>query len=666
MAQELESGSGTEEECETEGVTEPVTEAAEALERDVHYEVTGDLGSWYRDTNGLLWIQAGTAIYAEPISGSGYNTGSSLENLTADGLFSFTLKKVKKDGTVAKESTLLEESYCVDGEAPSARFQISGNQVGDKIYASGTCSVSVSVEPDGKSGLKGTSYKILPCDINGSVSENAESAAWTDCGSAATVLISEEGLYRVYVKTVDMVGNITYSRSSIICVDGTAPVITIEGVGDQTANSGSVCLSVNGTDTWFKAGSLQVSIVGANQGNVPALKESGSNDSGAWMEYSDFPELQSYDDVYTVSVTAEDLAGNIGKTTIQFSINRFGSAYDLSAETKALLEQYFLSEACDVVFYEMNIDYVGESDIYCRHEGVLRELIAGVDYQISMEGSESTWKRYCYTVSADYFSREGVYELLLVSRDAAQNQSDTGIQQKRVTFVVDWTVPSCTISGIKSGEIYESETAIALVVPTDNLGLKCLRIYHNSELLMENNSQPVSGEAVKVTLESSQEWQTLQSRLCDMAGNADWSEEIPVFVSAAGERVPVYEKPRKSAMELAEEAAAILQGADGKEESENVSMEQNEASTERVEDINAEKEEVWENGASEKTETELLLPGTASDTQYSGGNRTMSDERGILSENRDNRIGWVILMFGVLIFAITMFSVYPMFWKRLK
>lgn len=53
----------------------------------VHYEVTGDADSWYRDTNGLLWIKAGTSIYVNPISGSDYNIGSSLENLTEDGFF---------------------------------------------------------------------------------------------------------------------------------------------------------------------------------------------------------------------------------------------------------------------------------------------------------------------------------------------------------------------------------------------------------------------------------------------------------------------------------------------------------------------------------------------------------------------------------------------------
>ncbi|MCD8075827.1 MAG: Ig-like domain-containing protein, partial [Lachnospiraceae bacterium] len=492
-------------ESEAGGPGESAAEKAEQLERGIHYEVTGDADSWYRDTNGLLWIKVGTSVYVNPISDSDYNIGSSLENLTEDGVFSFTLKRIEEDGTKEKESAILEENYYVDGEAPSARFQISGSQLSEITYASGSCTVSLSVEPDGKSGLKGTSYKILPCDLNGSVPESAESLAWTDCGSSTSVSVSEEGLFRIYVKTVDMVGNVAYSRSNIICVDRTAPMITITGVEDQTANSGSVCLSVNCTDSWYKTGSMQVSISGANQGNAPSRKESGSSGSGAWIEYCDFPKLQSYDDVYTVSVTAEDLAGNISEKSIQFSINRFGSAYDLSRETRILLDQYFLPEACDVVFYETNIDYVGESAIYCRHDGILRELTAGVDYQVSMEGNESTWKRYCYTVSAEYFSREGVYELLLVSQDAAQNQSDTGMQQKRVTFVIDWSIPTCTVSGIESGGIYESEAVSVLVVPNDNLGLNSLRIYHNSELLMENNNQPISGEAVKITLKSSQE-----------------------------------------------------------------------------------------------------------------------------------------------------------------
>ncbi|MCC8066731.1 MAG: Ig-like domain-containing protein, partial [Clostridiales bacterium] len=516
------------------------TEAPASVVRGTDYEISGDSNAWYRDENGMLWVRAGTSLYVQPKSGSGYNTGMSLANLQSDGVFTFTLSKKKKDNTVVKESASGQESYYVDWEAPSARFTISGNSKDAIHYASQSCSVSVAVEPDGKSGLKSTAYKIIPCDAGGSVAKSVEGVAWTECVSNAALQISEEGLFRIYIKTEDMVGNIAFSSSDVICVDNTQPEITVTGADNQTANAGSVSLKVRCSDNHYKAGSMQVTITGVNQGNIPAVRQEGSDEMGAWVEYHDFPQMQSYDDVYELSVTAEDLSGNTSEKTICFSVNRFGSVYDLSSETKKLLEQYFIPEAGDVVFYETNIDYVGESRIYCRHDGVLRELTDGTDYQVTMEGSETSWKRYRYTVPASYFSQEGVYELLLASGDAAENTSDTGVQQKRVTFVLDWTSPSCMVSGVEDGGVYDEESVMLCVVPYDNIGLSCLRIYRNSELFLENAGQPVSGEAVKLSLESDSEWQTLQIWLIDMAGNEYWSEEMPVFVGAAGIDVPVY------------------------------------------------------------------------------------------------------------------------------
>ena len=59
------------------------------------------------------------------------------------------------------------------------------------------------------------------------------------------------------------------------------------------------------------------------------------------------------------------MAGNKAEEMIEFSVNRYGSVYELSEETREKLGQYFLSKAEPITFYETNIDYVGESDIYC-------------------------------------------------------------------------------------------------------------------------------------------------------------------------------------------------------------------------------------------------------------------------------------------------------------
>lgn len=130
-------------------------------------------------------------------------------------------------------------------------------------------------------------------------------------------------------------------------------------------------------------------------------------------------------------------------------------------DTKKKLKQYYFRHPTDIVFLETNIDYVGASKIFCRENGEVRQLIRGTDYEVTMTGDASSWKQYQYRIPASSFQKEGIYELLLSSEDRANNQSDTGMQGKRVTFALDWTAPECLITGVKGGEL--CQTAVQTV-----------------------------------------------------------------------------------------------------------------------------------------------------------------------------------------------------------
>lgn len=304
-------------------------------------------------------------------------------------------------------------------------------------------------------------------------------------------------------------------------------------------------------------------MTGANNGRSPKLRKQEETEQGAHVTYLDFPVSKEYDDVYQLQVKASDLAGNQAEQTMTFSINRFGSVYDLSEDTKKGLEKYYLKQAQPITFYETNIDYVGESEIFCRRDGSLVQLKRGQDYQVSMQGSSDSWKQYQYVIPAEYFDREGVYELQLSSTDRANNQSDTGIQQKRVVFVLDRTAPGCTITGVKSGTVYERETLTVCIAPYDNFGVAQMKIYADSELL--KSSQMKDQENIKLTMRAKHQWQTLQIYICDQAGNEYWSEEIPFYIKADDIEVEPYEKVRESAeekeMRKKLEAVSFLNGS---------------------------------------------------------------------------------------------------------
>ncbi len=552
----------TEPQPETEelqpGTEEPQPETTpppSPIQRGKDYEIRGDSNAWYRDAGDRLWVRSGSNVYVEPAGGAQYNRGGSVRNVTQDGSLTFQLSQTDEQGRVTHISELQKEPYYVDGEAPEAVLRAEGVQKNGTTYAAQSAAVQIAIEPDGKSGLKRAAYCVRRCGMEDDAGAGNETD-WLDCADGQQLAIQEEGVWQVYVRTEDQVGNLRFSKSEPICVDRTPPEIRIEGVLDQTANSGGVPIRISCQDPYYRQGSLEIVFQGANSGQVPQQKKTEESVEGASVEYFDFPEDKTYDDAYRLRVQAQDLAGNTTVRTLEFSVNRFGSVYDLSEQTKQTLEQYYLTEPSEIVFLETNIDYVGESEIFCRKNGELKQLKRGTDYQVTMQGSRDSWKQYQYTISAAYFKEEGVYELLLSSRDQAENESDTGLQGKRVTFVLDWTEPGCLVTGISEGETYEAERVTACFQPTDNVGIRFLRLYEDSELVKEVTERSALEEPVKLDLDAGNDWKTIQVQVGDLAGNEYWSQEIPVYIGMGESAILPYEKVRASARE--KEAARLL------------------------------------------------------------------------------------------------------------
>ena len=530
------------------------------VQRGREYEIRGDENAWFRDDRDRLWVRAGSNVYVQALGTMDYGKGGSVSSVQEDGTLMFQLKQMEPNGQTARVSALQKENYYVDAEAPAAVISGSGEEQNGVLYAAQAVNLQVAIEPDGKSGLKKAAY----C-IRSSVGRPGSKAAgqqdiWKECTDGQQVAISEEGVWKVYVRTEDQVGNLKFSESAPICVDRTAPEITISGVSDQSANSGSLPIQISCEDAYYRPGSLKIQIHGSNGGKAPALKKSEESEQGCLVEYFDFPKEQSYDDTYTLTVEASDLSGNRTQKTAEFSVNRFGSVFDLALDTKKKLKQYYFRHPTDIVFLETNIDYVGASKIFCRENGEVRQLIRGTDYEVTMTGDASSWKQYQYRIPASSFQKEGVYELLLSSEDRANNQSDTGMQGKRVTFALDWTAPECLITGVKGGELCQTAVQTVCFWPQDNVGVRTLKIYKDSELYYQTDTVNTSELPVKIRLSESEEWQTLQAKVCDFAGNECWTPELAVYVNTKGAKTVPYQKQRKSAQEEEEQKqqSAIL------------------------------------------------------------------------------------------------------------
>lgn len=537
------------------------------------YEVTGEEGNLTYGADGTLWVKEGSRLRVTPIEGGGYNRGADSGALTQDGLFSFSLEKRDGQGNLLADSQPVQIPYRIDRKAPEAAVEIQADRFfGGVYYGQEQAAILISVPPDDQSGLLSAEYFLAAGQEAAAREAGAETGGWCDCTQGARLELKEEGSYVIYVRTRDRAGNQAYVKSPQLVLDLSEPELAVEGVRDNSANSGSVKLKISCSDPYYKKGSLQAQITGANGGSAPAAVEKKEEAETAWIRYADFPKEKNADDRYTLKVWAEDLAGNRSEKTVRFSINRFGSVYALGEETARMLDSFYHRTAFPVVFLETNLDYVGEVQILCRKDGSVFSLERGQDYTAELEEEEGGWKQYRYTIPERFFSAEGTYEVLLLSKDRALNRSDSQTQEQSVRFAIDRTEPECMVTGIGKNQIYLSETVWACVEPRDNGALREARIYLDGKENVSYQARQIEGQGGLLKWKASKKecWQRLQIYVSDEAGNEFWTEEIPFYVAGASgekDKIPPYLQTEKSAKQIAEEAQAhAAQGGKGTEE----------------------------------------------------------------------------------------------------
>lgn len=520
------------------------------------YEVYGDEGASYRDENGVWWVKEGSGLHIRPLDVQAYDKGADLTDLRQSGSETFQLTRTDRQGNVTAASLEAQVSFRVDRQAAEADIHI-GNaaETGETFYGKKDVAVRFEIPQDQESGIRAAKYFAAASEEAVYAGFYAGEELWQDCIDGMELMLSEEGSYVIYVMTEDRVGNRAFAKSNEIVVDETDPILRIEGVEDRSANGGSIVLHVSCEDAHYRKGSLEISLTGANGGKEPERKEETENEQGASVIFGDFPTGKTYDDLYTLKVSAEDLAGNKTEKEMTFSVNRYGSVYDLDENTKQELSTFYHTGEFPVTFLETNLDYVKAASVWCRKDGETYRMEQGVGYERTLQEEKNGWKQYRYTVSSENFREEGTYEVMLMSTDQASNSSDSQTQKKSVCFAIDHSAPECLISGIEADGIYQDEERWICIEPRDNGALKKTELYLDGELQNIWNGE-ITEEIIKWKVQSQDHWQRLQIYMEDEAGNGAWTEEISFFLTGTAlspEQVPPYERKEKSARELQDE-----------------------------------------------------------------------------------------------------------------
>ena len=178
-------------------------------------------------------------------------------------------------------------------------------------------------------------------------------------------------------------------------VDLIAPQIEITGVENMSANNGEVIPQILLTDTNYDRNGVDIKLTGANLGVVEPLGEYTNVNLGQLFTFSDFPREKASDDIYTLTTTLTDKAGNESVDTITFSVNRFGSVYVLDESLKEIAGTY-IQEEIDVKLSEINVDNLEHDKIKVVMDanGSARNLEDGSDYTVEESGGNGSWYQY--------------------------------------------------------------------------------------------------------------------------------------------------------------------------------------------------------------------------------------------------------------------------------
>ena len=231
--------------------------------------------------------------------------------------------------------------------------------------------------------------------------------------------------------------------------------------------------------------------------------------------------MKEYDDIYTLTVTARDKAGNTSRLSKTFTLCRFGSRFTVAP--KEMNGAYVQNVDTDITIAERTPATVKE------RKGLL--ILDGREQEANTKTSEAKldgWNRYFYTFAKEDFADEGVYTLDTSSVDSAGNTSQFS-ESKNFTLYVDRTPPVISISGVQPKSQYKLAEAKAKVSISDNIRASSYIVKSNGKTIYVSegkNFTPQSTVQLPAGLN-----QTIKVTAKDAAGNVGEYEMEGVTVS---------------------------------------------------------------------------------------------------------------------------------------
>lgn len=446
-----------------------------------------------------------------------------------------------------------DQTFIIDRTAPVLNVGMNSSLANDHYYSQAvtlTLNISDDNFDQGRIDVSGT--------LNGSAEAFPKMSEWTKSGSTYTssVLLNADGEYTLSVSGRDKAGNALEAYSNKFCIDTTKPKVVIDKIG--SSNETEIRPHIIFSDRNLDRDSIQISLSGAQRGSgLPVEGQFSETDKGLEYILDNIPARQVYDDIYTLSASVKDSAENETETDLKFTVNRFGSRFEMEKATADIAGKY-ISKEQDIVFIEKNADqHSKDCGVFITKDSEIIELKAGRDYSVDYSGGNGEWSEYRYTIYAKNFESDAKYTVSIHSVDEAGNIniSDSEKKKAELTFYMDKTKPLCIPLNISDNTTYKGERYTARFSVSDNISIT-----------KDNITVYLNGKSVRTTFEddecsfvipNSSHAQSIRIVLRDMADNEIEYTYKNVLVTTSVIRLMV----RKTWFRFAGAGAVLLTGA---------------------------------------------------------------------------------------------------------
>ena len=414
-------------------------------------------------------------------SGSGNEkTWTAEVQFTKDGDYEMNISFSDKAGNKSKDPVyegVAPQKFTIDKTIPEIEVTYNNNDALNENYYKESRTATISVKEHNFDPEQVT-VTMTGTDDGAGVSLPGVSS-WSSSGDTHTATISydNDALYTFDIAMKDKAGNESEDfTEQTFYVDKTVPELTIEGI-EKFANNGTIEPVITFSDTNIDTSKTEIILEGVNRGRVEIDGSYSDIHNGRIFRFKNFKEEKEVDDIYTLTINLTDKAGNTMTDSVKFSVNRFGSTYDLTEI--ADINGKYVKEARDLVITEVNVNELSNIKLTLFKNNQTIILEKDVDYKIVMQGDEEQGYTYTYTIFKEICDEDGVYRLVLHSEDASGNiaENTLDVKDKEISFGIDSTVPNINITNLESKTTYVLENLTVIMLASDNLLLDSITVY---------------------------------------------------------------------------------------------------------------------------------------------------------------------------------------------